>query len=224
MKFIRRTKLYRFLLENEFSFLLFTLALLLIIPSFFFDETRQHLVIHILLSIVLVAGVNSVIDDRKLRQWGGIIAGISFGLHWIDYFIPPSDFLAIARISFFLIFFSVITYHTIRLIYNRRIVTLDTLYGAFNGFILIGLIGGFLAMLIETIFPNSYEIPINTNTYLDFELIYFAFVTQTTLGYGDVVPLTTPAQTLSIILSITGQIYMTFLVAMLVGKYIRTNQ
>lgn len=224
MDYLRRFRLYRFLLENEFSFLLFTLALLIVIPSFFFDPTLQHLVIHILLSIVLLAGVNSVIDDSKLRRIGAVLATISFGLHWLDYFIPPTKFLAVARIVFFLIFFTVILYHQVRLIYSRKVVTIDTIYGAFNGFILLGLIGGFHAMLIETILPFSYGIALDTNTYLDFELIYFSFVTLTTLGYGDVVPLTTPAQTLSIILSISGQLYMTFLVAMLVGKYIRSEK
>lgn len=224
MDYLRRFRLYRFLLENEFSFLLFTLALLIIIPSFFFDSTLQHLVIHILLSVVLLAGVNSVIDDRKLRRIGGVLAFISFGLHWLDFFIPPSKFLAVARIFFFLTFFTVILYHQVRLIYSRKVVTIDTIYGAFNGFILLGMIGGFHAMLIETILPHSYGIALATNTYLDFELIYFSFVTLTTLGYGDVVPLSTPAQTLSIILSISGQLYMTFLVAMLVGKYIRSEK
>lgn len=223
MDYLKRIRLYHFLLENEFSFLLSTLFLLIIVPSFFWDETVQHLVIHILLSIVLLAGVNSVIDDVKLRRVGGVLAFISFGLHWLDFFIPPSTFLSVLRIVFFLIFLTVILYHQVRLIYTREVVTIDTIYGAFNGFLLMGLIGGFHAMLIETILPSSYDISLQTSTYLDFDLIYFSFVTQTTLGYGDVVPLSTPAKTLSIILSISGQIYMTFLVAMLVGKYIRSN-
>ncbi len=49
---------------------------------------------------------------------------------------------------------------------------------------------------------------------------YFVFVTYTTLGYGDVLPVTPLAQTFAKLTSIAGQIYLTINVAILVGKYI----
>ena len=50
--------------------------------------------------------------------------------------------------------------------------------------------------------------------------IYFAFVTLSTLGYGDVVPLTPAARSLAIFTSITGQMYVAIIIAALVSKYL----
>ena len=50
--------------------------------------------------------------------------------------------------------------------------------------------------------------------------IYFSFVTLTTLGYGDMVPVSPPARILAILEAVVGQIYLTVLVARLVGLHI----
>ena len=54
---------------------------------------------------------------------------------------------------------------------------------------------------------------------MTFEGIYYSFVTMTTLGYGDITPVGPQARSLSILLSITGPMYIAILIAKLVGKY-----
>jgi hypothetical protein len=49
---------------------------------------------------------------------------------------------------------------------------------------------------------------------------YFSFITLTTVGYGDIVPHSPAARTLAALEAITGQIYLTVLVARLVGLHI----
>ena len=49
---------------------------------------------------------------------------------------------------------------------------------------------------------------------------YFSFVTITTLGYGDITPLTNRASALALIEALIGQIYLVVLVAWLVGMYV----
>jgi hypothetical protein len=51
-------------------------------------------------------------------------------------------------------------------------------------------------------------------------VLYFSFVTLTTLGYGDVVPTSPVTRTLASLEAITGQLYLTVLVARLVGLHI----
>ena len=50
--------------------------------------------------------------------------------------------------------------------------------------------------------------------------IYYAFITMTTTGYGDIVPLTPVARSLAVFISVTGQLYVAVVIALLVGKYI----
>lgn len=53
--------------------------------------------------------------------------------------------------------------------------------------------------------------------------MYYGFVTMTTLGYGDITPLTSTARALSIAEAITGQFYTAVLVAGLVSAYISSK-
>lgn len=52
------------------------------------------------------------------------------------------------------------------------------------------------------------------------DFTYFSFVTLSTLGYGDITPLTSLARSASIFFSVSGQLYMAMIVAVLVGKYL----
>lgn len=52
------------------------------------------------------------------------------------------------------------------------------------------------------------------------DLIYFSFVTLTTSGYGDIVPLSQPAKFLSILEAVMGQLYLTIMIARLIGMHI----
>jgi hypothetical protein len=54
--------------------------------------------------------------------------------------------------------------------------------------------------------------------------IYFSFVTQATLGYGDVVPASEVARGLAIIQAVAGQLYLAVMVARLVSLYVRGPQ
>ncbi len=50
--------------------------------------------------------------------------------------------------------------------------------------------------------------------------LYFSVVTSTTLGYGDITPVTPPAQLIATMEAITGQFYLAILVARLIGMYL----
>ena len=51
------------------------------------------------------------------------------------------------------------------------------------------------------------------------QLTYFSFVTLTTLGYGDVLPLVPVAESLAYLEAVIGQLYIAILIAGLVGTH-----
>jgi hypothetical protein len=55
------------------------------------------------------------------------------------------------------------------------------------------------------------------------EMIYFSLVTLATLGYGDILPSSPFTQMLAVLEAVTGQFFMTVLVAWLVGMFIYDN-
>ena len=54
----------------------------------------------------------------------------------------------------------------------------------------------------------------------DSSWLYFSFVTLTTLGYGDITPVSATARSLSFMQAVAGQFYVAVLVAGLVSAYI----
>jgi voltage-gated potassium channel Kch len=51
------------------------------------------------------------------------------------------------------------------------------------------------------------------------DLLYFSFVTLTTVGFGDVAPISILAKRLAIFEAAMGSIYMAIIIAMIVGRY-----
>jgi hypothetical protein len=70
---------------------------------------------------------------------------------------------------------------------------------------------------LDNLLPGSFSHP-DTIAKLDFNSFsYFSFVTMTTLGYGDISPVSPAAKSMAITQAITGQVYLAVLVARLVG-------
>jgi len=90
---------------------------------------------------------------------------------------------------------------------------------AINSYLLIGISATLLIVILELFAPNSFG---NLNAEQDpfSSLLYFAFVTLTTLGYGDISPLTPLARSLSTFTALCGQLYLVIIMALIVGKYL----
>jgi len=64
--------------------------------------------------------------------------------------------------------------------------------------------------------PDAFNFP-NKLTLLD--SLYYVFVTLATLGYGDLLPVASHAKSLSILIAVSGQLYIAIIIALLVGKF-----
>jgi voltage-gated potassium channel Kch len=94
-----------------------------------------------------------------------------------------------------------------------------------NGYLLLGMSFSILIALVSVIDPNAFSFKhlagqMNQDISYVSNYIYFGFVTISTLGYGDVVPLTPAARSLAIFTSISGQMYVAIIIAALVSKYL----
>lgn len=141
--------------------------------------------------------------------------------------------LETARITFVLIrgFMSVFMgYMTVAILLDlldQREITRDTLVGTFCGYALIGAIFTELYCWIDLIAPDSFSAVGNGPQGMENDvgwnhLVYFSFVTLSTLGYGDVLPVNKVARILACLEAIFGQFYLAILVAGLVS--IRVGQ
>jgi hypothetical protein len=82
-----------------------------------------------------------------------------------------------------------------------------------------------LYTLVESMSPGAFTgfSPSEDRSW-DSEWLYFSFVTMTTLGYGDILPVSAIARGLAYLQAVAGQFYIAVLVAGLVGAYIGERQ
>ncbi len=101
---------------------------------------------------------------------------------------------------------------------RRKTVNLTTIVEGINGFLLLGFTYALLVTLFQTYQPQAFSFQENDLPLIG-QSIYFTFVTITTLGYGELVPLSPQAGALATLIAVSGQLYLTVLLALLVGKY-----
>lgn len=112
-------------------------------------------------------------------------------------------------------------YFILKSIQKNDEVDVDTVLSAISGYILIGLIFGILIFTIEVMVPGNFTNEISLSYY---DSIYFSFVTMSTLGYGDISPITQEGKSLVIITTLVGQFYMVIIMGIIVGKFISKNK
>ena len=98
-------------------------------------------------------------------------------------------------------------------------VDLDIISGAIAVYLLMGIAWSVVFVLIEGVQPGSFALGGAERGTIWSQLLYFSFATITTLGYGDVAPLTPLARTWAILEAVCGSMYLAVLISRLVGLY-----
>ena len=96
----------------------------------------------------------------------------------------------------------------------------EMIAAVFSGFIMLGFIGSFLFTLIEIANSGSFT-NLGAGEVRFQNLSYFSFVSLLTIGYGDIVPLTQVAKKTSMLLGLLGNFYLTFVIAIVIGKFMK---
>ena len=117
------------------------------------------------------------------------------------------------------LFFLIIVIQLIRQVARSKIVSRDVILESINGYLLMGLSGSILFALVGRIQEHAFSFS-NPQSHTFSESIYFGFITQTTIGFGDITPVSDMARLLTIFMGISGQLYIAIIIAMLVGKYL----
>jgi len=95
----------------------------------------------------------------------------------------------------------------------------DRLWGAAAAYVMIGILWCFIYALIELEIGQTFLVRSEPVKLELTEFLYFSFSTLTTIGFGDIVPLTRGAQVAAIFEGIVGTLFIAILIAKLVGVY-----
>lgn len=204
--------------KERFLFLLVSILLYFILRPFLEEYVGISILLDIFLSLILFAGIYAASQKRYLLVIGLLLGLPPFITLWLLHFVK-SPALILAENSFMILFFAYTMVIFLSYLFAEEEVTLDVIMAAVCVYFFIGLMWGFVFCLMEILQPGSFRGGQGQAAAVS-DLIYYSFVTQTTLGYGDITPATAPARSLSLLEAIIGQLYLAVLVARLVGIHI----
>ncbi|MDX2314256.1 MAG: potassium channel family protein [Gammaproteobacteria bacterium] len=209
--------------NNRFFFLLGGLLVALLVTPVMTEHYPQ--IGGTMLTITLVISALSMSAAKRTYKLAWSLVAMKIVLDVVGSTTPiPGVF--IAEWVVLSVFFIVATVFALGRVLEDDYVDLNRIAGAISVYMLIGLIWTSLYFALSLVDPRAFEgIAVLSNyreeltntAYLD--LLYYSYVTLSTLGYGDVTPVSRAAQSLSYLEAICGVMYVAVLVAALIGSY-----
>lgn len=217
------------LLRQRYLTLLIALLLLFALYPFIDQEVAETRHVGVFFAAILVAGAYAVSHNRRFLMVAIVLATGALGAQWVAYAQHMNPVaIAISR-GFSCLFFLLTAIAILTNVLKSKTVTSDTIYGAICAYLLLGLTWAFLFCMFEVLHPGSLQeggqlIAAGHVAFPQFaminSLIYYSMSTLSTVGYGDILPKSGPARAFSNLEAISGQMYLTILIARLVAMQI----
>ncbi len=210
---------------DNFNYLTIALVFLLLINAIqeqFLDGAGKHFVTGSLI-VVLSVGVWSIRSERRSFSVGlGLVVAV-FVVSILNLIFDRTG-LSELHLVFLLVYLVMTTWLAAKQVLFSGQVDGNKIVGSICIFLLLGLIWALTYLLLLILDPASFNGVRETIWYDNFsQLVYYSFVTLTTLGYGEITPALPVARFFAYVEAITGQFYMAILVASLIGARISRN-
>src|SRR6266480_719701 len=201
--------------------LLIALALLLFFFPFVEEVKGGDLIVSLLLSLVLLSAVLAVASRGRTLVVALLLAIPAIGGRWINHFrpdlIPPAVFLVagLALVAFVVV-------NLLRFVLRAPSVNTEVLCASISAYLMLGLMWTMAYWLVDQLTPGgafSFNTNAGTHSMSGFTGFYFSFVTLSTVGYGDITPVSRIARWLAAMEAMTGLLYVAVLIARLVALY-----
>jgi len=215
----------RNLRRTNFFYLLIALLILLIAIPLADDLNLAGvpLVRALVFSCLLVIGVWSLKDGGRFFPVGMafVIAGVILNVIAIK---SQSAFFQYGSILLLIGFLLVAITFTMKQVAIGTDINTNRIVGAICVYLMLGVIWAMAYTVVDLASPGSFAgfSPMDDVGW-NSEWLYFSFVTMTTLGYGDILPVSATARGLAYMQAVVGQFYIAVLVAGLVGAYVSTK-
>lgn len=213
----RHVGLFRFSMQG----LLAALVLLMVASPFMEMLPNGKYVESALMTAALASAVQAV-GNRRTVFW------LAFGLvlpailgQWLDHLrpglVPPEVFL-----SCMLLFLLFIIVQLLRFIMRTPRVDAEVLCAGVCTYLMLALLWAMSYVLVGWLDPAAFMFTTGAGkaqAMRGFTSFYFSFITLSTVGYGDIVPVGNVARMLAALEGVTGSLFLGILIARLVSLY-----
>ena len=173
----------------------------------------------VLMTIVLGSAVLAVGGRRSRLAMAIILMTPALAGKWLNHLRPdliPESLSAVAGMAFL----AFVVVNLFRFILRAPRVDSDVLCAAISAYLLLGLLWALAYILVGSLSPDAFRFttgPPDSRSMEGFNAFYFSFVTLSTIGFGDIAPVSNVARMLVVMEAITGLFYMAILIARLVS-------
>ncbi len=213
-----RTPTLHSLRRSRFLFLLLALVALLLVSPFL-DNSRSHHAYFIILFAFIMLSAVRIANKQRSRRIVALAIGVPWLLLSLGGLVWQHTELAVGANLLFVVFNMYVFVIVLGTVVRAIAVDFDILLGAASVYLLIGIIWTVSYVVIHQLDPEAFSLIHHESQPLFHEFLYFSLTTLTTLGYGDITPLNPFAQIWAAMEAVVGTLYITLLVARLVGMY-----
>jgi hypothetical protein len=172
----------------------------------------------------------TVVSVSKGRAWTlfALLFALAAGAMWLSGGLVASGGVEVVRHLFLIAFLRYVICVILRVIFDSREVTLNTVCASLCIYLLLGVVWALPYSVNDLLDPAAFTCTVDGGKHPEWlrlgqgetTVLYFSFATLTTLGYGDIVPTSPISRMMASIEAVTGQLYLAVLVARLVGMHI----
>ena len=173
----------------------------------------------VLVAVTFIPFVLSIVRLSQIKRWvwPSVLLALGNAVFVVAGNTFPSPTLTGVRWAFLAAFFGLTAAGLFSYLRNSRSVAQAELYTAVNIYLLLGLLWAAIYLAIDAFSPGSIQISHSADRQT--ELLYFSLITLSTVGYGDIVPLSGMTRILTALEGVTGVLYIATTVAVLVGRF-----
>jgi hypothetical protein len=195
-----------------------------VMPSIGFGSKNERWYGNIVFSILIGAGTAIAWRRRGLFLFSAVIGFLTLCIRWLALLVPSGSWelsgelaavIAVLMISWILL---------LQIFRRTGPTTVVSIQGAIAVYLLFGLAWANAYLIVMQLNPHSFQSTVGLSSSSATEWYYYSYVTLTTLGYGEITPLTRIARVMAVGEAVTGQLYLAVLIARLIGMEIISSQ
>src|SRR5437870_249776 len=205
-------------------FLAFLLLTTIIVPMVTLSQIGR-LALSLIFALTLTFGAFATIQHRIAIYF---VIGLTMATFAVDliaeigpWHCPPGLDTALKMACL-----AILVFMTLKRTLRPGPITVYRVAGGIAGYLLIGSMWAFAYQLLVQQIPDAihFEPPVaDILSRQPNHLIYFSFITLTTVGYGDVHPVHPAVRSLAVAEALVGQLYLAILIGSLVGMALQAK-
>lgn len=179
------------------------------------------------LVLTLISCIGIIGHNRK----GVMVASAWAVIPALALVLPSSDLALVpARLTVMVVFLLYATFSILLDVFSGQDASVDKLFGSVCAYLMVGICFGMVYLSLDVTVAGSFSfggVPSQKLVYDQWtqkysEFVYYSFITMTTVGYGDILPLSAAARSVAMTQAVFGQFYMALMVGRLLAMHLST--